>query len=352
VDARPAGPEVSSGRRARAPRRRAAASVAVSAMLAGAPSATVAESTAECERVRALADSQAALLYAPSLELHGGKLPESVAVEPSVRAGGDVQLRAALSLSLLDVYRARHVERAAEHQCVQLDARRRLESVLIQAADYGRLPALRRTARFLDAHRKRWQEIEQHAQRALAARVVSLLQADEIQKRCLDLERRTVAVAGDITRLEALGATTSEELRLEALLHAADDAALRFERESSGLRSLDAWEVEVVGGAAPTGGSTDYFGVAHLRFSLGAFAQRAAERRVLAARERELRSSRSELREQLQVFRGVGRATRATPPGPHALSRSASPRSVRSARHWRVLGLLWPSSRSASSSSI
>jgi hypothetical protein len=314
----------------RAARGRAAAAVLQAALVAAAAPA-LAESSAECERVRALADSQAALLYAPSLEVHGGKFPESVAVEPSARTGDDYQLRAALSLSLLDVYKGRRVEWAAEHECAQREAARALEEVLLQAADYGRLPALQRTARFLEERRARWRKIEQQAQQGLAARVVSLLEADEVQQRCVELERRAAAVAGEIARLEALGAATAPQEQLTALLHAADDAALEYEREASHLRSLEAWEVRVTGGAAPNGGSTDYFGVAHVRFNLGAFAQRAAEQRAIAAREAELQSSRSELRERLRMFRGVaaGNASHAARAAGVVSERLASLRALR-----------------------
>jgi hypothetical protein len=273
-------------------------------LLAGAAPA-LAEPSAECERVHALADSQAALLYAPSLEVQGGKFPESVAVEPAARVGDDYRLRALVWLSLVDVYRGRRVQQAAEHECAQLEAARSLEAVILQASDYGRLPALRNTARFLGERRERWREIERRTEQGLAARVVSLLDVDEVQQRCVELERRSAAVDGEITRLEAIGAATLEDARLVSLLEAADDAALRYEREASHLRSLEAWDVRVSGGAAPSGGTTDYFGVAHLRFNFGAFAQRAAERRALAAREAELQSSRSELRERLRLFRGV-----------------------------------------------
>jgi hypothetical protein len=287
------------------PARWLAAAAAGVVVLLAETSPTFAKSSAACQRVRALADSQASLLYAPSLEVHAGKFPESAAVDPSARAGDDYRVRAALSLSLLDVYKARRVEDAAEHDCARLEASRALEDVLLQAADYGRLPALRQTARFLDENRSRWQEIERQAQQRLAVRVVSLLEVDEVQSRCIELERRAAAVAGEIARLEAVGAAVAPGERLLSLLRTADDAALRYEREASHLRSLEAWEVGLVGGAAPDGASTEYFGVAHVRFNFGAFAQRAAEARALAAREEELLSSRAELRERLRAFRGL-----------------------------------------------
>jgi hypothetical protein len=285
-----------------------------------------------CRRVRALADSRAALLYAPSLEIHAGKFPETAAVDSSARAGGDYQVRAAVSLSLLDAYKGRHVERAAEHECAQLEAERALEEVMLQAADYGRLPALQRTAQYLDARRIRWREIEAQTRRALAARVVSLLEADEVQERCIELERRAAAVDGEIDRLEAIGAATTGSTELASLLRAAEDAALSFEREASHLRSLEAWELRLSGGTAPFGSSTDYFGVAHVSFNFGALVQRAAERRALDAREEELSSARSELRERLRAFRGVaaGNESHAARAAGVVAERLASLRAIRS----------------------
>lgn len=285
-----------------------------------------------CQRIRALADSTAALLYAPRFEVQGGKFPDTAGVLSSARVGSSYQLRAALSLSLLDVYKGRQVERVGESECAQYEAGRRVEEWILQAADYGRLPALRATARYLDERRFLWQEIGQHADEALVARVVSLLEAQDLRDRCAGLERRRADVGGEIARLAALAPSETPEESLETLVRSADDAAMQYEREASDLRSLDAWELRLTGGTVPHDASSELFGIAQLTFSFGTFAQRAAEKRALEARAEELRSSRSELRERVRMFRAVveGNESHAA----HALQvvseRLASLRAVRS----------------------
>jgi hypothetical protein len=285
-----------------------------------------------CRRVRALADSRAALLYAPRFELQGGRFPETAGVVSSARESNEYQVRAALSLSLIDVYKGRYVERVGESECAQHATGRLLEDLILQAADFGRLPALRKTAHYLEAQRGRWREIERHADAALAARVASLPEAQELRDRCATLERRRTDVGGEIARLEAVRPAEAPEVDLGALILAADEAAMQYEREASHLRSLDAWELRLTGGAVPDDSSSDLFGIAHLSFNFGVLAQRAAEQRVLEAREEELRRSRSELRERLRMFQAVvaGNANHATQASHLLAERLASLRAVRS----------------------
>jgi hypothetical protein len=257
-----------------------------------------------------VAESQAALLSAPEIEVHGGRFPENSTLARPARAGDDYQVRAALSLSLLDVYRGRRVLRAGESECAHYEADRRLEQILVLDTDFGRLPALRRAASFLEERRGSWQAVERRTDAALAARVISLPEALEQRDRSARLERRRAELSGEIARLTALGASSASEVDLAKLLSAAHEAAMEYERDTSHLRTLDAWELRVVAGAVPDAPSTDYFGVVEFSFDLGAYAQRAAERRALAARDEELRTSRSELRHRLRVFREVAAANR------------------------------------------
>lgn len=270
-------------------------------------SAAAEEESPYCKRVRALADARAALLLGPRLEVQGIKFPANGAVDTSVLAGDDYQVRAALALSAVDMYKGTRVTRVAQAECVQHEAGRVVEEVVLQAADYGRLPALRSAADYLDAQRGTWREVERRADAGVAARVVSILEARQLHDRCAELERRRSDIDGEIARLTALGAAQPAETDLATLIHAADEATMELEREASYLRTLDAWEFRITGGAAPADSSTEFFGVAHLGFNFGAFAQRAAEKRALEARDEELRLSRSELRERLRMFREVTR---------------------------------------------
>jgi hypothetical protein len=302
-------------------------------LLAANASEATDEESPYCKRVRALADSKAALLYAPSLDVQGGKFPENGAVDASALTGDHYRLRAAFSLSLLDVERARHVARAGEAECAQYEATRVVEEIVLQAGDYGRLPALREAAAYLDMRRGTWRAAERRTEASLAARVVPLLEAQEVFERSAGLERRRSEIDGEMARLEALDAVVSAPTDLAALMRAADDAVMEYEREASILRTLDAWQLRLTAGAEPRDASTELFGVALLSFNLGAFAQRAAEERALAAREEELSRSRSELRAKLGVFREVTRANerRASRAARIGRERLAALRSVRAA---------------------
>ena len=268
-------------------------------------------SSAYCKRALALADSRAALLYAPRVEVQGVRFPQNGAVDTGAMVGDGYQVRAALSFSPLDAYKGTRVIRVGEAECAQHEASRVIEEQTLRAAEYGRLPALRRAAAQLERQRATWLEIEQRVLKGLAAQVVSLLEVDQIRDRCVGLERYSAAVSGEIARLEALREPALPDRSMAALLEAAEAAVIEYEREASHLRSLDAWEFKVTGGAAPNGGSADFYGVAQLGFSLGAFSQRAAEKRALAARGEELRESRTELRDQVRIFQDVLSANRA-----------------------------------------
>jgi hypothetical protein len=161
----------------------------------------------------------------------------------------------------------------------------------------------------LDQRRDTWRAIEKRADEGLSAHVISLLDAQEIRRRCTEIERHREAVAGELARLGALQTPETVGPRLGPMLRSAEQASMRFEERASALRKLDAWEFRITAGAAPEDSSVDFFGVAHVSFSFGAFAQRTAEGRVLSAREEELWRSPSELREQVRAFRDFVRAT-------------------------------------------
>jgi hypothetical protein len=266
--------------------------------------------SAYCERVAAIADSAAALLYAPRLEVQAIRFPRNGAVDTGALVGDDVQARAALSFSPLDFYRATRIERVAAADCALHEAKRPIEDAVIAAASAGRLPALRRAATFLDEQRPHWLAAEERAAAALEARVISLFEVQQIRDRAAEIERHREAIGGEIGRLEALRARDLDGEALSARLRAAESDALAVEERAAAVRMLDAWKLDLTAGAAPDGRTTEFFGVASVSVSFGAWAQREAERRVLAARERELSESRSELRDRVRMYLDTLKATR------------------------------------------
>jgi hypothetical protein len=270
---------------------------------------TLAAESAYCARVAAIADSTAALLYAPRFEVQAIRFPRNGAVDTGALVGDDVQARAALSFSPLDFYRATRIERVAAADCALHEAKRPIEDAVLAAASAGRLPALRRTAAYLDEQRPHWIAAEERATAALEARVISLLEIQQIRDRAAEIERHREAIGGEIGRLEALRARDLDGEALSALLRAAESDALILEQRAAAVRKLDAWKLDLTAGAAPGGRTTEFFGVASVSVSFGAWAQREAERRALAARERELSESRSELRDRVRMYLDTLKAT-------------------------------------------
>ena len=119
--------------------------------------------SAHCRHVEAVAQSEAALLYAPRVEIQGVRFPQNGAVDTSALVGDDFQLRAALAYSPLDAYRGTRVMQVAHAECAQHETERSVDDVLIAAANAGRGPALRRAADFLDGARDQWKAIERRA---------------------------------------------------------------------------------------------------------------------------------------------------------------------------------------------
>lgn len=82
---------------------------------------------------------------------------------------------------------------------------------------------------------------------------------------------------------------------------------MRFEREVSRLRSLDAWQVRLSAGVVPLNGG-DWYGIAELSVNLGVFMREREEHRYLDARRDELKKARYEAGTQLDDFRVQARA--------------------------------------------
>lgn len=288
--------------------RRFAFAVAAFAVLAfGGPAR--AEDSAYCKKVRARAAGDAALMFAPTLQAQGIRFPATGAIDTGVTSGSGYQIRGALSWSPLDFYKGFRVMKLGEADCQRQESVVTAQELLVIGSDYGKLPAYRRQAAFLDARRSTWEAIVARSDERLEAHVTSLVEANEIRSRATELERRRAQVGGEIARLEARG-IDSRRMMTSQLAAAVEASTMRFEREASHVRSLDAWDFRVTGGVVPSASPVDYYGVAQVGFNFGAFTRNASETRYLDARAEELRKARYEVREQLRVFRDVVRSTR------------------------------------------
>lgn len=269
-----------------------------------------ADTSPYCDKVRARAASEAALLFAPSVQAQGIKFPNAGAIDTGVTAGQGYQLRAAIVWSPLDFYKGFRVVAAGEADCRAFAATMTLEELLRQGSDYGRLPALRKQGRFLESHRNEWMTIAAKTDDRFAARAISLLEANAVRARIAELARLHASVSSEMELLELRGAA-QVATTISQLVEDSDARTMDYEREASHIRSLAPWHFTVTGGVTPHGAPVDYFGVVQVGFNLGAFSRNASETRYLQARSAELAKARYEARDQLRRFREELRTTAA-----------------------------------------
>ena len=271
-------------------------------------SSAAAEDSAYCKKVRARADADAALLFAPSIQAQGIKFPNNGTTDSGVTTGLGYQFRAQVAWSPLNVYRGTRVVKVGEADCKAHDAQTRAQEMIAQGTSYGRLTALQGEARFLASQRSRWEQIVDAAEARLAAQVTPLADVLEVRARATDMARKASQVQAEIAQLEAAGAG-SAKASLAAIVRQVETSAMSHEREVSHLRSLDAWEVSAVGGIIPQDKPVDYYGIVAVSFNFGAFWRNAAETRYLDARAEELRTARYELADQIRRFRAQMKGT-------------------------------------------
>jgi hypothetical protein len=287
----------------RCPQRRlpqlASAAITLAAFMATAlVPAAHAETSPYCRKVQARSASEAALLMSPELVVRGLRFPwdPTLALEPT--DGPGFQVRAGLSFSPLDFYRGLRVLSLGEADCAAQASRQFIDELFERGEDGVRLAALQQEIAFLEAHRPEWQAILTTTEQRLAAKVVSLLDFDEIDRQAAELERRLNAGRGEARRLEArLPVEPPGSPSLLRQLYA--ERTLGFEREESHLRTLDAWEVGLTGGMAATERSLGWFGTVEVSFKPGAFVQWRHEDHYLEARADELKSARYEGEQRL-----------------------------------------------------
>ena len=250
-------------------------SLAIAALAAGITFTT--EATADvrdatCQRLRAEADSEAALLYAPRIQLEGARAPGVVSAGDPAAAVDGLQARVVLALSPLDMMRGRAVERLADAECARERLAGRLDEVLALGDRHGELDAARAELAYLDAHAG---EID-----ALVAEVTDRFE----RQRATALEvaelHHTHAV------LEALDTGGAPPADLSGLARAHDAAALEVDRRKAAVRGLEAWRFDVRGGVAGAD-RADWFAVVEVGYSFGQPWQRGADRRAVRARAAE-----------------------------------------------------------------
>lgn len=265
--------------------------VATTLALAATAVVAQAEESAYCRKVHARASSDAALLLAPTLRAEALKLPSSLSGGARIDAtptGSSYQVRAGATVSLLNMYKGTRLPVVADADCAQHEATNAAQELLAQAEDFGRLEALRAEAKALDESRPEWERVAAKMTERFAAQNVTLLNVEDVHTRTVALERRRAQIGGEIGRIEASGLGTQRP-NVAALAQNIDAAATKYERETSHVRSLDAFDLSLTGGYVPPVLDTkesDFFGVIQISYNLGGPFRNAAESRYRAARVR------------------------------------------------------------------
>lgn len=258
--------------------------------------------SATCRRLRAEAASTAVLLYAPEIELQALRVPPGGELEqPDTAAWRELQARAAVSFSPIDVARGRSVEAAAEADCERVLAAEQIDRVLRHRLTFGRADALDAQLAFFDARLGDVDALVVEAERRLQRGLTTAADVETLRLRRLMLHRKRSTARQERALLAAEGADAPPP-SLTAELVAYERAVMEMERQRSRVRRLAGWDLRVRAGAAAADDGATWFGTISVSYDLGHPWQAGAERRYLAARHDELSGAELERRAQLDRF--------------------------------------------------
>jgi len=266
-----------------------------------------AEGEATCDRLRAEARSEAAILYAPRLELEVAQVP-SVATpsDPTAAALRGPQGRVALALSPIDMLRGRAIERVADAECARDRIARQLDRVLALGARSGELPATTAELEYLEAYLGGVDALVDDVVARFGRQRATAVEVVELRTRRASLRRRVAELHLTQVELRELGGDAAPAHGLDALASAYRGAALRADGRRADVRAWSAWRLDVRAGVAAAD-RADWYAIVDLAYSFGQPWQRAAEHRAARAREREYAGDHREvarLEELARALRG------------------------------------------------
>jgi len=240
-----------------------------------------------CQFVDGVADAETALLVAPDLFT-------AIGVINAGEADGDTPLGApkgrfqlGIEYDFIDLWKGLELQSRARAACKRYRAQTALESAVRAGPEVGAAPALAARAEVLAASLP-------HAEKLLAA-----LREDLREARATLDEVDVVRLRLDELRQSARNAVLARE-RVETLPHGNvgslveaielfREADAEVEEIEGGLRSLDAWSLEVRGGydeIFDVDQEVPLFGMLTLRFDIGGLWVPGANRRAAAGRKR------------------------------------------------------------------
>lgn len=266
------------------------------------PSRSMASSEpAHCRALRAQANSTAAVLELPRLELQGLHSPVAGDLEGStVLNHPGYQARAGIAWSAIGLLRAQSLRAAALAECERWSATQEIELVLAQGTSYGRAEALRVQIESLEAGAPRVSEIVEEARARFDRSLITILEVNELELRRLSFETELEQLRHELGLLDSQK-QTEEAGGLDDALARYEQASKAFEREQARNRRLAAWRLEISGGVVPFP-EPDWFGVVSVGWSFGGLAQVSAEAEAKAAQEEARASELNELRPRTEKF--------------------------------------------------
>jgi hypothetical protein len=240
-----------------------------------------------CTRMRAEASAEAALLYAPRVELQGARAPElATADDPTAPLGG-FQARVSVVLSPVDLLRGRAVERAAVAECRRTASTADLERLLAIGPRYGELAAARAEVDYLERHLGDVDALVNEAAARFASQRATALEVDDLRERRARLRIRIADRRYELELHAQLEGDAPPPGAIAQLVPGYRAAVLDADRRRADVRALSAWQLELRAGLAGAD-RADWFAVVELGYSLGRPWQAAADRRAARARADEL----------------------------------------------------------------
>lgn len=282
------------------------------------PALAVAQQTPYCKQVRARAASDADYLMTPRVIVQGLHFPNgSELADSGPVLGSGYQLRTGLTFSPVDFYKGRGVVRAGDADCKRHEAGVALDDALGHSTESARLSALLQQGEFLRGHTEDWRNISARAAARLSQRIITVVDFNSVQRSIDTLEHKLVQVEGEAEQLKArqlrvsgmlpsgkgLGSTPATDTpAVPELASEYFRQSMRYERETSGVRQMEDWKLQITGGVIPLY-PVDWYGTVELSFSLGALVRGQHEERYIEGRSEDLRYARDGVETRLAQFR-------------------------------------------------
>ncbi len=267
----------------------------VASLLLTVGSAAAAQRSDYCNKIRARAIGDAAVLVAPRLVLNALRFPGAGAIDIGPTVGNRVQLRVGGSFAPLDAVRGALLLRASDVECRVHEAGEDIRSALDTALISPQLPAFRAEVAFLERHQAEWEQLLEHNHDRLSAHVINLSDMNEFRHLVGALEQKLAKARSATRRLEANRPADSSK-GLDAMAKSYVDSSNELERRMSAAKELNPWGFKINAAAIPAPrGDVDWAGWIDVSYSLGGPVSSYEERKYLAAREAELRDAPYEM---------------------------------------------------------